>query len=297
MTGPEQGFLLLSSHLGDPQRKVLSVAQLRILGTRIRQIESPAEERDVTAEDLVSLGYNRSFTNRILSLLSDTQQLQWYVSKGQRQRIFPITRLSRSYPDRLKNILGLDAPGCLWAKGDVGILDTPTVSLVGSRDLCAANRKFAWEAGRQAALQGYALVSGNARGADQTAQEACLEAGGKVISIVADRLENHRPRENVLYLSEDGFDLDFSSARALSRNRVIHALSPLTLVAQSAMETGGTWDGTVKNLRQSWSRVCCFNDGSAVARELECRGAILIDTQQLSDLSKLWENEQNFIDQ
>ena len=297
MTGPEQGFLLLSSHLGDPQRKVLSVAQLRILGTRIRQIESPAEERDVTAEDLVSLGYNRSFTNRILSLLSDTQQLQWYVSKGQRQRIFPITRLSRSYPDRLKNILGLDAPGCLWAKGDVGILDTPTVSLVGSRDLCAANREFAWEAGRQAALQGYALVSGNARGADQTAQEACLEAGGKVISIVADRLENHRPRENVLYLSEDGFDLDFSSARALSRNRVIHTLSPLTLVAQSAMETGGTWDGTVKNLRQGWSRVCCFNDGSAVARELECRGAILIDTQQLSDLSKLWENEQNFIDQ
>jgi len=43
--------------------------------------------------------------------------------------------------------------------------------------------------------------------------------------------------------------------------------------------------------------VCCFDDGSAAAKELECRGASLIDIQQLSGLSKLSENEQNFIDQ
>lgn len=297
MTGPEQGFLLLSSHLGDPERKVLTVAQLRTLGMRIRQMSTPIQDRDVTTEDLVSLGYDRNTASRIISLLSDTQQLQWYVSKGQRQGIVPITRISTHYPQRLNTVLGFDSPGCLWAKGDISILDTPTVSLVGSRELSSANRDFAQEVGRQAAQQGFTLVSGNARGADQTAQEACLDAGGKVISIVADSLDAHPVRENVLYLSEDGFDLDFSTARALSRNRVIHALSPLTLVAQCAMETGGTWDGTTKNLRHSWSRVCCFNDGSIAARELECRGAQLIGIVQLSELSELRQNEQNLIDQ
>ena len=297
MTGPEKGFLLLCSHLGDPQRKVLTAAQLRALGLRVRQTDSPIENRELTATDLVKLGYDRDTAGRITGLLEDTQQLHWYMEKGRKEGVYPITRISADYPESLLNALGLDAPGCLWAKGDATLLAQPAVALVGSRDLLPANREFARQAGRQAAAQGYVLVSGNARGADQTAQEACLEAGGKVISVVADRLDSHPERENVLYLSEDGFDLGFTVPRALSRNRVIHALGIFTLVAQCAMESGGTWDGTVKNLRQGWSRVCCFDDGSTAARELECRGATLIDIQQLSDLSKLPENEQNFIDQ
>ena len=36
------------------------------------------------------------------------------------------------------------------------------------------NRTFAEEVGRQAALQGLTLVSGNARGADRAAQESCV---------------------------------------------------------------------------------------------------------------------------
>lgn len=284
MTGPEQGFLLLCSHLGNPDRKVLTVAQLRRLGQWIRQSECADPDREVTIKDLVDIGYDRNTAIRILMLLSETESLDWYVSKGKRQNIYPITRISEHYPQRLKTVLGLDAPGCLWGKGDVSIVDTPMVSLVGSRELSPANREFAREAGRQAALQGYTLVSGNARGADQTAQDACLQAGGKVISIVADRLDSHPERANVLYLSEDGFDLAFSSARALSRNRVIHTLSPVVLVAQCTLSMGGTWNGTAKNLHHNWSRVCCFDDGSAGAKELECRGAELIGMEELKSL-------------
>jgi DegV family protein with EDD domain len=56
------------------------------------------------------------------------------------------------------------------------ILKSPGISLVGSRDLNPINEEFAREAGKQAALQSYTLVSGNARGADKTAQNACLAA-------------------------------------------------------------------------------------------------------------------------
>ena len=137
------------------------------------------------------------------------------------------------------------------------------------------------------------LVSGNARGADRTAQESCLEHGGKVISIVADRLDEKRQRENVLYLSEEGFDLPFSAQRALSRNRIIHALSPAVMVAQCDETRGGTWDGTQHNLRLGRSRVCCFPDTTAGIRALLQMGAEEIREEDLQDLSALCRREPN----
>ena len=169
-------------------------------------------------------------------------------------------------------------------------MDTPTVALVGSRDLQEPNRAFAEMVGREAARQGITLVSGNARGADRTAQEACLDAGGRVISIVADELQKYPLCRNVLYLSEEGYDLAFSGYRALNRNHVIHALGYLTCVAQCTMGTGGTWDGSLKNLRNHWSPLFCFDDGSQVAAELKQMGATLIQVQELSDFSALLSN-------
>ena len=153
------------------------------------------------------------------------------------------------------------------------------------------NREFAEEVGRQAALQGLVLVSGNARGADKAAQNACLEAGGQVISIVADSLCDHKATANVLYLSESSFDEPFSSQRAISRNRVIHALGRMVFVAQSSLEKGGTWDGTVKNLRSGWSPVACFRDGSEASIRLEQMGAYLIGKEDVQDFGTLQNQE------
>ena len=72
----------------------------------------------------------------------------------------------------------------------------------------------------------------------------------------------------VLYLSEEGFDLEFSSLRALSRNRCIHALGIAAIAAQCSLRTGGTWDGSVKNLRFGWSPLYVFDDGSESAKLL-----------------------------
>ena len=287
MNPREQGFLLLSSQLGDPARKPLTTAQLRVLADRAWQLEMPQEDRDLNISDLKSLGYGDQMALRILNLLSQTEQLSYYIRQGARRNCFPITRVSEGYPLRLRRQLGLDSPGVLWAKGDVSILQKPAIALVGSRELFPANAAFAAAAGKQAALQGYVLVSGNARGADRTAQKACLDAGGQVISVLADSLAEHEPHPRILYLSEDCFDSEFSAQRALSRNRVIHALTSKVLVAQCSLRTGGTWDGTVKNLRFGWSEVFCYRDDSESSLLLEQMGANLIEPSHLADLSNL----------
>lgn len=291
MTGAERGFLLLSSHLGNPERKPLTTAQLRNLADRMRHGPRLPEDRDLEIRDLTALGYGNDMARRIVSLMNEEDLLHHYLIRGSRAGCVPITRVSREYPVILRQRLGLDSPGCLWVKGDMTILNTPAIALVGSRDLHPGNQKFAEEVGREAAIQGLTLVSGNARGADKAAQEACLAAGGRVMSIVADALTAQRERHNVLYVSEDDFEAEFSAQRALSRNRCIHALGRMVFVAQARLQQGGTWDGTVKNLRFGWSEVACFRDGSEASIQLEQMGAYLVDMEDLSDFGTLPESE------
>lgn len=287
MNAREEGFLLLTSELGVPGRKTLTMPQLRTLAQRVSCANWENMDREMEASDLVALGYGWEMAQRILVLLEDKALLDYYCQRGRKLGCCPLSRISADYPEKLIQTLGLESPGCLWYKGDPELLKLPAVSLVGSRDLLPENRAFAREIGRQAALQGYVLVSGNARGADQTAQNACLEAGGKVISVVADALAEHSPKENVLYLSEDDFDAPFSAQRALSRNRVIHALGKYTFVAQCGYQQGGTWDGTVKNLRFGFSPVYCFADGSPAQHLLGEMGAQSIEMNQLTNFASL----------
>ena len=287
MNAREMGFLLLTSQLGDPKRKPLTVAQFRDLSVNASNMEVDIPGRELDEEDLRNLGYNREMAMRILCLLEERELLMHYLKQGARQGCFPLTRLSTDYPQMLHRRLGLEAPN-LWFRGDMTLLDTPAVSLVGSRNLLEDNRAFAREVGRQAAQQGYTLIPGNARGADREAQDSCLANGGKVISVVADRLLSQPLEKNTLYLSEDGYDLSFSVPRAISRNRVIHALPTAgVFVAQCGLKTGGTWSGTEKNLKKGWSPVLCFADGSTAQMELCDRGARAVAMDDLADFYRL----------
>ncbi len=287
MNARERGFLLLTGFLGNPDRRVLTTAQLRELSRRVTAAEVPAEDRQLMPSDLRELGYGADMAARIAGLLSEEALLDHYLTRGRWAGCVPVTRVSRGYPAAVRRRLGPDAPGCLWLRGDPALLEGEMIGVVGSRDLFPVNRDFAAEAGRQIARQHRTLVSGNARGADRTAQEACLRAGGTLVCVVADELERKPLRQNVLYLSEDGFDLPFSAPRAISRNRVIHTLPEAVLVAQCTLDKGGTWSGTTKNLQAGWTPVFCYDDWSEAARQLEGRGAELISADRLSDLSTL----------
>ena len=296
MNARERGFLLLTSQLGNPERIPLSPAQLRKLSGLVSKPAAQPENRDLEPRDLMALGCSPELSRRIVALLSEEELLEHYLRRAKRAGCVPITRVSPAYPALLRKQLGAEAPGCLWAKGDLTLLERPGIALVGSRDLRDDNRAFAREAGRQAALQGFALISGNARGADQEAQNACLEAGGQVISILADELTRYTPGPNMLYLSEDAFDAPFSAQRALSRNRSIHALGQAVLVAQATLRKGGTWDGTSRNLRFGWNNVCVFQDGSDAARALTQMGAEAIGPEELSDLPALCKHKRTLFD-
>ena len=170
-------------------------------------------------------------------------------------------------------------------KGDLSLLERPSVAVVGSRQLAPENEAFAKAAGRQSAAEGLVLVSGNAIGADQTAQNACLDAGGSCVVFVADRLMDHSPRDRVLYLSEHGYDLPFTAPRALHRNGLIHAQGDRTIAVQCTFGKGGTWEGCLDNLRHGWSDLFVFDDGTPGTCALMEQGATGIS--RLTSISSL----------
>ena len=155
MNPREAGFLLLSSTLGNPDRKPLTTAQLRVLADRSWQLDTTDPDRDLEERDLLALGYSQSFAQRILGLLAEEDVLNYYLARGKRQDCLPITRVSDAYPLIVRKRLGLDSPGVLWGKGDLSLLETPMISLVGSRDLRPRTREFARLLGEEAARQGY----------------------------------------------------------------------------------------------------------------------------------------------
>ena len=294
MRQTERGLLLLCCPLGDPMAGALSLAQARELSRRARAAGIGEEDpfRDVTVKDVRRLGYSEYEAGHIVSLLGRERQLDGYLLAAEKADVAVITRLDARFPQRLREQLGARCPAALFCRGDLRLLQRPCISVVGSRHLAQPGAQFAAQAGRLAAREGFTLCSGDAMGADRTAQEACLRGGGSVLIFPATELVYCPARENVLYAAEGGFELGFSAQRALGRNRFIHAMGEKTLVAQTGFGKGGTWSGSLDNLQHEYSPLFVFDDGSEGARALCARGATPV--QALTSLQALTPAQLSF---
>ena len=272
----------------------LSLAQARELSRRARAAGIGEEDpfRDVTVKDVRRLGYSEYEAGHIVSLLGRERQLDGYLLAAEKADVAVITRLDARFPQRLREQLGARCPAALFCRGDLRLFQRPCISVVGSRHLASPGAQFAAQAGRLAAREGFTLCSGDAMGADRTAQEACLRGGGSVLIFPATELVYCPARENVLYAAEGGFELGFSAQRALGRNRFIHAMGEKTLVAQTGFGKGGTWSGSLDNLQHEYSPLFVFDDGSEGARALCARGATPV--QALTSLQALTPAQLSF---
>ena len=272
----------------------LSLAQARELSRRARAAGIGEEDpfRDVTVKDVRRLGYSEYEAGHIVLLLGRERQLDGYLLAAEKAGVTVITRLDNRFPRKLREQLGARCPAALFCRGDLRLLQRPCISVVGSRHLAQPGAQFAAQAGCLAAKEGFTLCSGDAMGADRTAQEACLRGGGSVLIFPATELVYCPARENVLYAAEGGFELGFSAQRALGRNRFIHAMGEKTLVAQTGFGKGGTWSGSLDNLQHEYSPLFVFDDGSEGARALCARGATPV--QALTSLQALTPAQLSF---
>lgn len=292
----ETCLLLLYALPGEPLREGVYRKLLRAYQALEPQNSEP--ERQLEIQDLMAMGCNRDTAEEILYRLEQRETLYAYLRNLWLRGIQVVTRLSGDYPHRLRTTLGDRAPLVLFCAGNTALFSQSCVSLVGSRQLRDKGRHFAARAGEAIVGQNRVYCSGGAVGADTVGFTAAMDAGGQAVLFLADSLEKAMEQElyekslkegRLLLVSEFGCDQAFSSQRAMSRNRLIHAMGEKVLVAQSDYGTGGTWHGTVENLKQGWSPVFVSHEepDHPGTRGLVDRGGIPVLARELENLSEL----------
>ncbi|MDR2574023.1 MAG: DNA-processing protein DprA [Desulfovibrio sp.] len=150
------------------------------------------------------------------------------------------------YPKRLRELS--DAPTLLYCRGDVSLLRSPAIAIVGSRQATKRGCEVGAHMARHLSACGIAIVSGMALGIDRAVHEAALRETGKSIGILGTGIDKAYPGDNrALFtrMAEEGLLVsEFPpgtqplAAHFPVRNRVISGLSLGVLVIEAASRSG-----------------------------------------------------------
>ena len=142
-------------------------------------------------------------------------------------------------------------PPILTVRGDTALLQRPSVAVVGARNASAAAVKLSRDFAAALAGQGYAVVSGLARGIDAAAHRGALAGmatGGGTVGVIASGIDITYPPENVdlqeqvacegLLIAEMPPGTEPIARHFPHRNRIIAGLATGTLVVEAAPKSG-----------------------------------------------------------
>jgi DNA processing protein len=159
-----------------------------------------------------------------------------------------LTFFDRRYPDRLRDLP--DPPPLLYIRGDVGLLTRERlVAVVGTREPTRFGSTAATELTTALAEDGWAIVSGLAKGIDTISHETALATGAPTIAVMGGGLDRIYPAENKnlsariveaggLLVSEQPFGAQPRPQNLIARDRLQSGLSVAVLVAQCGIQSG-----------------------------------------------------------
>ena len=211
---------------------------------------------------LASVQEARLERKRVEFLLGRGTAMALALERWARGGLWVISRADvGSFPQRLKDRLKNAAPPLLYGAGDKALLEKGGLAIIGSRDASESALSFTRGLAARCANEGLAVVSGGARGVDAAAMQGATEAGGYCIGVLAsDLLKTSVNRQNRIGLQEGRLVLvspfypeaGFNAGNAMGRNRYIYTLADHALVINSALRSGGTWQGAIENLKHGW---------------------------------------------
>jgi DNA processing protein len=150
------------------------------------------------------------------------------------------------YPASLRELY--DPPLVLFAKGDLNLLDTVKLGIVGTRRPTPYGLAVTERIAADLAAAGLTIVSGMARGIDSVAHNAALRVEGATIAVFGCGLDIIYPAENRslaaqiaekgLLLSEYPMGTPGHPQNFPIRNRIISGMSVGVLVAEGAQYSG-----------------------------------------------------------
>lgn len=256
-----QAILLLTAPLASSEKVPL------VTPARYRKIANALFDASLEPADFLGKRFSEAIDvcREVLSeddaevLLARGLQLGQAIEKWSSRGIWVISRADADYPKIFKSRLGALAPPLLYGCGNLELAKVHGLAVVGSRNIDQELMEETDHVSRVAAMAGFSIVSGGARGIDATAMNGVLEAQGNCVGVLANNLfrtvleKNLREplmESRLLLLSPYDPEVRFQVWNAMDRNKYIYALSSAGLVMNADLEKGGTWSGAVEILEK-----------------------------------------------
>ncbi len=169
-----------------------------------------------------------------------------------------------SYLQQLKQIK--NPPNQLYYKGNIELLNSPGIAIIGSRGCTKYGEKMAKKFAKELSMYGLVIISGMANGIDSYAHLGALDGSKKTIAVLPSGLNNIYPKENTklyeeilnnngLIISEYSENEEAKYEKFLQRNRIVSGLSIGTLVVEGGHRSGTSI--TARLTREQGKNVFC----------------------------------------
>ena len=215
---------------------------LQYFGSAQAALDAPAEKIAALVRHKQAAEAWRNAEKRHLAQKSAEAALKWETQDGCRLMLLQ----DQDFPEMLTQ--GITAPPVLFLRGDAGLLHKYSAAIVGSRHATPQAMRIAKDFGRALSEKGIPVVSGMASGIDTAAHQGALQAGGGTIAVWGTGIDRIYPPSNKslayeiaekgLIVSEFPLDTRPLAGNFPRRNRLIAALSQVTLVVEAALESG-----------------------------------------------------------
>lgn len=228
----------------------LALRLLPGLGTRValRLVEALGSAVDIfraSATELEALGVSSHVVRNIAAGTVYEEAIR-EAERARQLGISFLTFRSSDYPPLLKEIF--DPPLLLYAQGNIDLLKSPGLAIVGTRKPTAYGKAITGRLASDLAGRGLTIVSGLARGIDSTAHRGALDAGGKTIAVLGSGIDVVYPAEGkklFAEIAEKGLLLSEFAVGSFPapqnfpiRNRIISGLSLGVVIVEAAQYSG-----------------------------------------------------------
>src|SRR6056297_2228365 len=185
-----QAIILLTVAIGKSDARPLSIREWARFAPWLKDHQlDPSQLLKGDLNSLLASWMDKTITvARIEGLLDRGGALGIALEKWQRAGLWIVARSEADYPDRLKKKLRLNSPPVLFGAGNKSLLGKGGIAVVGSRNASEDDLSFSTYVARSAADQGFSVVSGAARGVDETAMLGALGSEGTAVGVMADSL-------------------------------------------------------------------------------------------------------------
>lgn len=213
----------------------------------MEMVEHPKDVFELSLNQLLNVDGVGETTAKSIMNFKDWSRVDAVIDYSIKKGYSFVTPEQSEFSERLINI---DYPPILlWYKGDVSLLNSAGIAVVGTRAPSLYGKNMTKEFTHKLVEQDLVVVSGLARGIDTIAHRSALEYKGKTIAVMGSGLDRIYPRENSFLVDEiiekDGLVIsefppgtkpDYQNFP--TRNRIVSGLSLGVLVIETDMEGG-----------------------------------------------------------